>query len=46
MESIIMNTEDSKTNEPLKLVLKLSQKGDSKRSDKCVAPQTLSIYYT
>ena len=41
-----MNTENSKTNEPLKFVLNLSQRLDLKSSNKNVALQNLSIYYT
>ena len=40
METIFMNTENSKTNEPHKFVLNLSQS-----SNKHVAFQNLSIYY-
>ena len=46
METIFMNTENSKTNEPLKFVLNLSQRLDLKSSNKNVALQNLSIYYT
>ena len=46
METISMNTENSKTNEPLKFVLNLSQRLDLRSSDKNVALQNLSIYYT
>ena len=41
-----MNTENSKMNEPHKFVLNLSQKLDSRSSNKHVALQSLSIYYT
>ena len=41
-----MNTENSKTNEPHKFVLNLSQRLDLRRSNKHVALQNLSIYYT
>ena len=44
-ENEFMNTENSKTNEPLKFVLILPQKLDLKNSDKYVALQYLSIYY-
>ena len=40
-----MNMENSKTNEPHKSVLNLSQRLDLKSSDKHVALQNLSIYY-
>ena len=46
METIFMNTENSKTNEPHKFVLNLSQRFDLRSSDKRVALQNLSIYYT
>ena len=41
-----MNTENSKTNESHKFVLNLWQRLDSICSDKLVAIQNLSIYYT
>ena len=46
METIFMNTENSKTNEPLKFVLNFSQRLDLIRSDKHVALQNLYIHYT
>ena len=46
MEIIFMNTENSKTNESHKFVLSLSQRLDLRSSDKHVALQNLSIYYT
>ena len=46
METIFMNTENSKTNEPHKFVLNLSQRLDLKSSAKYVGLQNLSIYYT
>ena len=46
METIFINTENSKTNEPHKFVLNLSQRLDLKCVDKHVAFQDLSIYYT
>ena len=45
METIFMNTENSKTNEPHKFVFNLSQRLDLRRSNKHVALQNLSIYY-
>ena len=45
METIFMNTENSKTNEPHKFVLNLSQRLDLRVSNKHVALQNLSIYY-
>ena len=41
-----MNTENSKTNETHKFVLNLSQRLDLRNSNKHVALQNLSIYYT
>ena len=46
MEIIFMNTENTKTNEPHEFVLNLSQGLDLRSSNKHVAPQNLSIYYT
>ena len=41
-----MNSEISKTYDPQRLLLNLSDKIDLKRSDKYVALSSLSIYYT
>ena len=46
METIFMNKENSKTNEPHKFVLSLSQRLDLRSSSKHVAFQNLSIYFT
>ena len=46
METIFMNTENSKTNEQHKFVFNLSQILDLRTSNKHVALQNLSIYYT
>ena len=46
METIFMNTENSKMNKPQKCVLNLSQILDLRSSDKHVAVQNLPIYYT
>ena len=46
METIFTNTENSKTNEPHKFVFNLSQRSDLKSSNKHVALQRVSIYYT
>ena len=46
MEAIFMNKENRETNEPHKFVLNLSQKLDLRSSNKHVALQKLSIYYT
>ena len=41
-----MNSENSKTSDPLRLLLNLLDKINLKRSDKYVALSNLSIYYT
>ena len=46
MEAIFMNMENRKTNEPHKFVLNLLQRLDLRSSNKHVAFQNLSIYYT
>ena len=46
METIFMNKENSKTNEPHKFVFNLSQRLDLRSSNKHIALQNLSIYYT
>ena len=46
MNTIFMNMENSKTDGLRKFVLNLSQRLDLKRSNKHVALQNLSIYYT
>ena len=47
METIFMNAENEcKTNEPHKFVFNLSQRLNLKRSNKHVALQNLSIFYT
>ena len=46
METIFMNTENSKTNQSLKFVLDLSERLDLRSSDKYIDRQNLSIYYT
>ena len=45
METIFMNTENSKNNEPHKFVLNLSQILDLRSPNKHVPLQNLSIYY-
>ena len=45
MGTILMNRENSKTNEPHKLVLNLPQRLEFRSSNKYVALQNLSIYY-
>ena len=46
MDTIIMNSENSKTSEYYVLVLKLTDKLDLKRGKKTVALSDVSIYYT
>ena len=45
MEMMLLNTENSKTNQPHKFVLNSSQRLDLRSSNKHVALQNLSIYY-
>ena len=46
MDTIFMNSENSKTSEYHVLVLKLADKLDLRRGQKNVALSNLSIYYT
>ena len=46
MDSIFMNSKNSKTSDPYKLLLNLTDKIKLKRSDKYLALSNLSIYYT
>ena len=46
MDTIFMNSENSKTSEYHVLVLKLTDKLDLRRAQKTVALSNLSIYYT
>ena len=46
MDTIFMNSENSKTSNPHRLLLYLSNKKDLKRIDEYVALLNLSIYYT
>ena len=46
METIFMNTENSKTNEPHKFIFNLSQRLGLRNSNKHVVLQNPSIYYT
>ena len=46
MDTIFMNSENSKTSEYPVLVLKLTDKLDLRRGQKTVALSNLSIYYT
>ena len=46
MDTIFMNTENRKTSEPHKSALNSSQRLDLRSSDKHIALQNISIYYT
>ena len=46
MDATFMNSENSKTSDPLRLFLNLTDKINLNRSDKYVALSNLSIYYT
>ena len=46
MDTIFMNSENSKTPDPRRLLLNLSDKINLKRKDKYIALSNLSIYYT
>ena len=46
MGTIFMNSKNSKTSDPHRLLLNLSDKINLKRSDRYVALSNLSIYYT
>ena len=46
MDTVFMNSENSKTSDPHSLLLNLSDNINLKRSDKYVALSNLSIYYT
>ena len=46
MDTIFMNSKNSGTSDPHKLLLNLTDKTNSKRSDKQVALSNLGIYYT
>ena len=45
MDKIFLNPENSKISDLHRPLLKLSDKIDLKRNDKCVALSNLSIYY-
>ena len=45
MDTIFMNSGNSKTSDPHRLLLKLLDKINLKRSDKYIALSNLSIYY-
>ena len=46
MDTIFMNSENSKTSEPHVLIFKLTDKLDLRRAEKSIALSNLSIYYT
>ena len=46
MDTIFMNSENSKTSEPHKLLLNLTDKTNLERSDKYVALSNPGMYYT
>ena len=46
MDTIFMNSENSKTSKPYVLVLKLTDKLDLRRGENSIALSNLSIYYT
>ena len=46
MDTIFMNSENSKTSEPHVLILKLTDKLDLRRGEKNITLSNLSIYYT
>ena len=46
MNTIFMNSENSKTSDPHRLLLNLTDKEDLRRKDKYIALSNLSIYYT
>ena len=45
MDTIFMNSENSKTTKPHVLILKLTNKLDSRIGEKIIALSNLSIYY-
>ena len=46
MNTIFMNSEDSKKSKPHVLILQLTDKLDLRRAEKSIALSNLSIYYT
>ena len=46
MDTILMNSENSKTSKPHVLILKLTNKLDLRMGEKVIALSNLSIYYT
>ena len=46
MDSIFMNSENSKTSKPHVLILRLTDKLDLRRGEKSITLSNLNIYYT
>ena len=46
MDTVFMNSENSKTSEPYVLILNLTDKVNLRRGEKSVALSNLSMYYT
>ena len=46
MDTVFINSENSKTSEPNVLILKLTDKLDLRRGEKIIALSNLGIYYT
>ena len=46
MDTIFMNSENSRTSEPYVLILNLTNKLDLRRGENSIALSNLSIYYT
>ena len=46
MNTIFINSKNSKTSDPHRLLLNLIDKIELRRKDKCIALSILSIYYT
>ena len=46
MDTIFMNSENSKTSKPHVLILKLTDKLNLRRDEKSIVLSNLSIYYT
>ena len=46
MDTLFMNSENSKTSEPYVLIIKLTDKLNLRRCEKSIALSNLTIYYT
>ena len=46
MNTVFINSENSETSDPHRLLLNLTDKIDLRRKDKYIALSTLSFYYT